>query len=77
MIALSSRGRLLTFALAALSAGCSGGSDQSEAEPKPVVAVQTAVVEAQLFKESIGAIGERRGSRATSLRSARRRRHVC
>lgn len=57
MIALSSRGRLLTFALAALSAGCSGGSDQSEAEPKPVVAVQTAVVEAQLFKESIGAIG--------------------
>src|SRR6476659_4293698 len=57
MIALSSRGRLLTFALAALSAGCSGGSDESESEPKPVVAVQTAVVEAQLFTESIGAIG--------------------
>ena len=57
MIALSSRGRLLTFALAALSAGCSGGKDESESEPTPVVAVQTAVVEAQGFTESIGAIG--------------------
>ena len=58
MIALSSRGRLLTFAWAALSAGCRGGSDESESEPTSVVAVQTAVAEARPFTESIGAIGK-------------------
>ena len=57
MIDLSPRGRLLTCALAALAAGCSGGGDESESEPTPVVAVQTAVVEAQPFTESISAIG--------------------
>ena len=57
MIALSSRGRLLTFAWAALSAGCRGGSDESESAPTSVVAVQTAVAEARPFTESIGAIG--------------------
>jgi RND family efflux transporter MFP subunit len=57
MIALHSRGRLLICALAALAAGCSGGGDESESEPAPVVAVQTAVVQAQPFTETIGAIG--------------------
>jgi RND family efflux transporter MFP subunit len=61
MIALSSRGRLLTCALAALAAGCSAGGDESESEPAPVVAVQTAVVEAQAFTESVGAIGNVKG----------------
>ena len=57
MIAHFSRGRLLTCALAVLVAGCSGGDDESESQPTPVVAVQTAVVEAQPFTESVGAIG--------------------
>ena len=57
MITLSSRRRLLTCVVAALAAGCSGGGDESESEPTPVVAVQTAVVEAQPFTESVGAIG--------------------
>lgn len=57
MIALFSRGRLLTCALAALAAGCGAGGDESESQPTPVVAVQTAVVSAQPFTETIGAIG--------------------
>ncbi len=57
MIALYSRARLLICTLAVLFAGCSGGGDESESQPTPVVAVQTAVVEAQPFTETIGAIG--------------------
>ena len=57
MIALSSHGRVLTCALAVLAAGCSSGGDESESEPSPVVAVQTAIVEARPFTESVGAIG--------------------
>jgi cobalt-zinc-cadmium efflux system membrane fusion protein len=57
MIVLSSHGRVLTCALAALAAGCSGGGDESDSEPSPVVAVQTAIVEVRPFTESVGAIG--------------------
>jgi membrane fusion protein (multidrug efflux system) len=42
--------------VATLAAGCGGGGE-SEAEPTPVVAVRTAVVQEQLFTETIGAIG--------------------
>ena len=44
-------------ALAALAAACSGGGDESESEPSPVVAVRTAVVSEQPFTETLGAIG--------------------
>jgi RND family efflux transporter MFP subunit len=57
MIAHASR-RLPICALAALAAACSGGGgDESESEPTPVVAVQTAIVQAQPFTETLGAIG--------------------
>lgn len=52
------RRTLIVGVLAALAAGaCRGGSDDAESEPKPVVAVRTAVVGEQPFTETIGAIG--------------------
>jgi RND family efflux transporter MFP subunit len=57
MIALSSC-RIPICALAALGAGCSGGGGGDEAsQPTPVVAVQTAIVRAQPFTETLGTIG--------------------
>jgi len=48
---------LLVCVLATLGAGCGGGGDESESDPAPVVAVKTAIVEAQPFTETVGAIG--------------------
>jgi RND family efflux transporter MFP subunit len=42
---------------AAFVAACSGGGDESESDPAPVVAVRTAIVSEQPFTETIGAIG--------------------
>jgi len=57
MIALSSR-RISICALAALGAACSGGGGGDEqSQPTPVVAVQTAIVQAQPFTETLGTIG--------------------
>ena len=57
MTALSSR-RILIGALAALGAACSGGEGgDQESQPTPVVAVQTAIVQAQPFTETLGTIG--------------------
>ena len=40
-----------------LAAACTGGGDESEAEPAPVVNVRVAVVTRQPFTEAVGAIG--------------------
>ena len=48
---------LAPCALAALLLACGGGGEDAESEPKPVVAVRTAVVDAQPFTETINAIG--------------------
>jgi RND family efflux transporter MFP subunit len=58
MIALSSRRTLLVCTLAAVGAGCSTRGDESESDKAtPVVAVQTGIVQAQPFTETISAIG--------------------
>src|SRR5512138_1689778 len=57
MIALPAR-RIPIYALAVLGAACGGGGGGDEqSQPTPVVAVQTAVVEAHPFTETLGTIG--------------------
>ena len=40
-----------------LTAACTGGGDETESEPAPVINVRTAVVSEQPFTEAVGAIG--------------------
>ena len=57
MIALRAR-RIPICTLAALSAACSGsGEGDAESQPTPVVAVQTTIVQAHPFTETLGTIG--------------------